>query len=168
VVSKERRSKSWRAGGLAATRYERCFPKARKSSRAEDIFMHVDYWHGDLGVDVKGNNLPDEIWVEFKNVRGEPGWVFGEATYIAFDMPEVHGFVMVKREELQKYCKKNVDFSGVVAKSKAYKRCYTRKDRKDLITKLVLEDLQELDSYRVKEYCTSYSHPQSDEVLYVS
>jgi hypothetical protein len=130
--------------------------------------MHVDFWHGDIGVDVKGNNLPDEIWVEFKNVRGEPGWVFGEATYIAFDIPELHGFALVERQELQNYCHQNVDFSGLVAKQDAYKRCYQRKDREDLITKLILQDLQELNSFTITEYCDTYFHPDSGEICYVS
>ena len=67
--------------------------------------MHIDYWHDDQGVDVKGNNLPDEIWVELKNVQGKHGWLFGEATSIAFDMPELASFVVVDREELKDYCK---------------------------------------------------------------
>ena len=47
-----------------------------KSSHTEDIHEHIDYWLAmsgqgqKWGVDVKGNNLPDEIWVEFKNVGG--------------------------------------------------------------------------------------------------
>lgn len=167
-VSVARRSKSWRSGNLAATRYERCYPEARKSSRAEDIFMHIDYWHGDIGVDVKGNNLPDEIWVELKNVRGQPGWVFGEAAYIAFDMPECGGFVIVSREELKEYCRLHVDLSELVQKKDAYKRCYSRKDRDDLITKLVLEDLRTLPSYVVKPYCNSYRHPDNGDKMYVS
>ena len=86
--------------------------------------MHVDYWHDDQGVDVKGNNMPDEIWVEMKNIKGNHGWLFGEATTIAFDMPELTGFVIVDREELAEYCRDNVDFSGLVRKQEAYKRCY--------------------------------------------
>ena len=147
-------------GALAEKRYKRAAPDARKSSKEEDMYMHVDFWHDDQGVDVKGNNVPDEIWLEMKNVRGDRGWLFGEATTIAFDMPELTGFVVVDREELAKYCRDNVDFSCLVAKDEAYKRCYQRRDRKDLITKLVLSDLEVLESYTVLPYCTSYSHPE--------
>ena len=121
--------------------------------------MHVDYWHDDEGVDVKGNNLPDEIWVEFKNVNGNKGWLFGEATTIAFDMPELAGFVVVDRKDLADYCKENVDFSNTVSRKHAYKKVYRRHGRQDLITKLCLEDLQTLDSYRVMGYCQTYTHP---------
>ena len=165
--SLNRRKASWRDGGVAATRYERAVPGVRKSTKQEDIHMHVDYWYDDEGVDVKGNNLPDEIWVEFKNVRGDKGWLFGEATTIAFDMPELAGFVVVDREELKDYCKEHVDFSTTVPKSQAYKKCYSRKDREDLITYLVLDDLQKLDSYHVVGYCCTYLHPETKKVCSV-
>ena len=75
---------------------------------------HIDYWLAmnpdgrKWGVDVKGNNLPDEIWVEFKNVRGNPGWLYGGAAIIAFDMPEEGGFSIVDRQELAFFCEKHV------------------------------------------------------------
>ena len=165
--SNHRRKASWRDGGLAATRYERANPGVRKSSRDEDRHMHIDYWHDDQGVDVKGNNLPDEIWVEFKNVNGDHGWLFGEAVSIAFDMPELAAFVVVDRVELKDYCKENVDFTVLVSKSEAYKKCYQRKDREDLITYLVLEDLKHLPSYTVVGYCSTYLHPETNKVCSV-
>ena len=166
-LSNQRRKASWRDGGLAATRYERANPGVRKSSRDEDIHMHIDYWHDDQGVDVKGNNLPDEIWVEFKNVNGDHGWLFGEATSIAFDMPELAAFVVVDREQLKEYCRDNVDFTALVSKQEADKKCYQRKDREDLITYLVLEDLKQLPSYNVVGYCSTYLHPETNKVCSV-
>ena len=77
-----------------------------KSSHTEDMHEHIDYWLAmspagkRWGVDVKGNNLPDQIWCEFTNVRGNKGWLYGGATIIAFDMPEEGGFVIVDRQEL--------------------------------------------------------------------
>lgn len=162
------RIRSWQRGNNAAKRYERANPEIRKSSRGEDIFMHVDYWHDDLGVDVKGNNLPDEIWVEFKNVNGKKGWLFGEATTIAFDMPELAGFVVVDRKDLADYCKENVDFSATVPRKDAYKKVYRRHGRQDMITKLCLEDLQTLDSYRVMGYCQTYTHPAEYYICSIS
>ena len=167
AVQSSRRKASWRDGGVAASRYERANPGVRKSSRDEDIHMHIDYWHDDQGVDVKGNNLPDEIWVEFKNVQGKHGWLFGEAVSIAFDMPELAAFVVVDREELKEYCKEHVDFSVTVPKNQAYKKCYTRKDREDLITYLVLDDLQQLPSYDVVSYCLTYIHPETGKACSV-
>ena len=122
--------------------------------------MHVDYWHGSYGVDVKGNNLLDEICVEFRNVRGDLGWVAGKATWIAFDMPELKGFVRVDREELLDWCKKNVDFESVVSKKDAYRKIYQRKDRQDKITMLVISDLMQLESYKVVPYSKQYRDPK--------
>lgn len=132
-----------------------------KSSHTEDIHDHIDYWlalsdTNKWGVDVKGNNLPDEIWCEFKNVRGNPGWMYGGATIIAFDMPEEGGFSIVDREELAFFCEKHVSDEVVKDKRNAYLKKYTRKDREDVITILKLHDLKSLVSYRVWEYDKKY------------
>ncbi len=156
MVDKGRLRRSWRDGGVSATRYERACPDAVKSSRDEDIKMHVDYWHGEDGVDVKGNNLPDEIWVEFKNVRGDDGWLYGGATIIAFDMPEEGGFSIVDRDELAFFCEKHVRNEKVDNKKDAYLKRYTRRDRQDVISILKLHDLKSLMSYRVWEYDQRY------------
>ena len=108
------------------------------------------------GVDVKGNNLPDEIWCEFKNVAGNPGWMYGGATIIAFDMPEEGGFSIVDREELALFCEKNVKDEAVTDKKNAYLKRYTRKDRQDVITILKLHDIKTLVSYRVWDYDQNY------------
>ena len=132
-----------------------------KSSHTEDMHEHIDYWlaikdGGKWGVDVKGNNLPDEIWCEFKNVRGNPGWMYGGAAIIAFDMPEEGGFSIVDREELAFFCEKHVSGEVVTDKRNAYLKRYTRKDREDVITILKLHDLKSLLSYRVWEYDKRY------------
>ena len=161
MISKERRKQSWKDGGVSATRYDRACLDARKSSRDEDINLHVYFWHGSDGVDVKGNNLPDEIWVEFRNVHGNPGWILGAAKWIAFEMPEVGGYIRVERKELLQWCLKNVEFENYVSnKQDAYRKIYQRKNRKDKITMLVLHDLKELKSYKVIQYLGTYIDPQ--------
>jgi len=161
MVSKERRKQSWKDGGVSATRYDRACADARKSSRDEDINLHVDFWHGSDGVDVKGNNLPDEIWVELRNVHGNPGWILGGAKWIAFEMPEVGGYVRVERKELLQWCLKNVNFEKHVKnKNDAYRKVYQRQNRKDKITMLALHDLQELESYKIIKYLNTYIDPQ--------
>mgnify|MGYP003141318865 FL=1 len=165
VVTQKRYKQSWRDGNIAATRYKRACPDARQSNKYEDINLHVDFWHeyvtpeGELrddGVDVKGNNLPDEIWVEFANVNGKPGWTKGAAKWIAFDMSEVGGFIRVEREELLMWCYENVSPEIVRSKLKAYKKIYQRKGRQDKITRLMLSDLRELKSYSIIPYCMEY------------
>ena len=160
MISEKRRKQSWRDGNISATRYKRACPDAHKSNRYEDINLHVDFWHGEDGVDVKGNNLPDEIWVEFANVNGKPGWTKGSARWIAFEMCEVGGFIRVDRKELLEWCYKNVSPDQVDNKLKAYRKIYQRKGRQDKITRLMLSDLRELKSYSIIPYCMEYVTPK--------
>jgi len=165
-TSQARRRYSNSTGRMAEVRFQRS-ARAKglfvtKSSRNEDMHQHIDYWlamsesGSKWGVDVKGNNLPDEIWCEFKNVAGNPGWMYGGATIIAFDMPEEGGFSIVDREELALFCEKNVKNEAVTDKKNAYLKRYTRKDRQDVITILKLHDIKTLVSYRVWEYDQNY------------
>jgi len=165
MISQSRRRYSNSTGRVAEVRFARAARslgfQVVKGDRKDDIHMHIDYWleydNGKTwGVDVKGNNLPDEIWCEFKNVNGDPGWMYGGAAIIAFDMPEEGGFSVVSRDELRNYCELNVSDVVVDQKRDAYMKKYTRKDRDDVITKLNLNDLKDLVSYRVWEYFTEY------------
>lgn len=164
-LSAKRRAYSGSTGRVAEVRFVRAARKkgllVTKSSHTEDRHEHIDYWlalkdGGKWGVDVKGNNLPDEIWCEFKNVAGNPGWMYGGASIIAFDMPEEGGFAIVNREELAFFCEKHVSDEVVKDKKRAYLKKYTRKDRQDVITILKLHDLKGLVSYRVWEYDPNY------------
>lgn len=164
-LSAKRRAYSGSTGRVAEVRFVRAARKkgllVTKSSHTEDRHEHIDYWlalkdGGKWGVDVKGNNLPDEIWCEFKNVAGNPGWMYGGASIIAFDMPEEGGFAIVNREELAFFCEKHVSDEVVKDKKRAYLKRYTRKDRQDVITILKLHDLKGLVSYRVWEYDPNY------------
>ncbi len=165
-MNKSRRRYSNATGRVAEVRFVRSARNkglhVTKSSHTEDIHDHIDYWlamspNGSRwGVDVKGNNLPDEIWCEFKNVRGNDGWMYGGATIIAFDMPEEGGFAIVDREELAFFCEKHVSDEVVADKREAYLKRYTRKDREDVITILKLHDLKSLMSYRVWDYDQRY------------
>ena len=165
-TSQSRRRYSNATGRMAEVRFVRAAREkglmVTKSSHTEDRHEHIDYWLAmssqgkRWGVDVKGNNLPDEIWVEFKNVQGKPGWLYGGAAIIAFDMPEEGGFAIVDREELAFFCEKHVANEFVANKKDAYLKRYTRKDREDVISILKLHDIKNLMSYRVWEYSKDY------------
>ncbi len=164
-VSNSRRRYSNATGRCAEVRFVRAARNkgltVTKSSHTEDRHSHIDYWlalsgQKKWGVDVKGNNLPDEIWCEFKNVQGNPGWMYGGAAIIAFDMPEEGGFAIVDRAELALFCEKHVSDETVTDKRHAYLKKYTRKDREDVITILKLHDLKNLLSYRVWNYDQRY------------
>lgn len=162
---RKRQQSSYRAGSFIELRYQKIFPDAVKSSPKDDVQMHVDFWHGDDGVDIKGNIMADAIWVEFKNVQGNLGWVFGKAKWIAFDMPELGAFLRVLRQELVDWCKENVEYQTIVAKKDCYRKGYRRKDREDLITKICLQDLQSLESYEEIKYAKQYNHPDTGETI---
>ena len=165
ALTNKRRAYSGSTGRVAEVRFRRAAEakglEVEKSSRNDDIHLHVDYWlaydgNGRWGVDVKGNNLPDEIWVEFMNVRGNPGWLYGGAQIIAFDMPELGGFVIIDRQDLADYCERTIEDTIVSDKRDAYMKKYRRNDRQDLITKLKLLDLNKIESFRIWEYFTDY------------
>lgn len=165
-LSNKRKAYSSSTGRMAEVRFVRAARSkglvVTKSTKTEDRKEHIDYWltisltGKRWGVDVKGNNLPDEIWVEFKNVKGDKGWLYGGANIIAFDIPEEGGFSIVDREELAFFCEKHVSDEVVTDKRHAYLKKYTRKDREDVITILKLHDLKNLLSYRVWEYDKRY------------
>ena len=164
-MKESRRRYSSKTGWVAETRFKRAAEelglKVMKSRSSEDIHMHVDYWlsfegGSNHGVDVKGNNLPDEIWCEFKNVNGSPGWMYGHSSIIAFDMPEEGGFCVVDTKDLKKYCEDHVEDVMVTDKADAYKKKYQRKNREDVITRINLSDLKSISSYRIWKYKTNY------------
>jgi len=133
--------------------------KTKKSSREEDIHLHIDYYvtrgsRSTVSVDVKGGNHPKVIWVEFKNVRGNDGWMYGKADWIAFELPEVCGFVMVLREELALLAESIVE-PVFVDKKDADRKYYQRKDRLDVISRLWLDDLKRCPSYNVLPYANT-------------
>lgn len=165
MISQNRRNYSSATGRVAEVRFVRAAKElgfqVMKGSRKDDMQLHIDYWlrHGGSskwGVDVKGNNLPDEIWCEFKNVAGNPGWMYGGAAIIAFDMPEEGGFSIVDRVELRDFCEENVEDVFVDRKEDAHMKKYSRKDRSDVITKLNLLDIRSLESYRIWKYAKDF------------
>jgi hypothetical protein len=164
TISNKRREYSNSTGRVAEVRFKRAAEslgfRVDKSRSKEDIHHHIDFWLHHSGkkysVDVKGNNLPDEIWCEFKNVKGERGWMYGMASIIAFDMPEEGGFSVVNRDELVKWCEKNIDDTAVDEKSQAYRKRYSRKGRADVVTRITLKDLRSISSYRVWAYLKDY------------
>lgn len=159
MISNERRVYSNQVGDLTAQRFvdacEAIGYTCEKSDRNTDIYDHIDYFvtrlNGTTSVDVKGGNHPNTIWVEFKNVHGNNGWLYGKAEYIAFDMPELGGFVMVGRKELARRCEQIVD-PTFVTKQEATRKYYQRAGRQDVISRLELPDIQNLVSFKVLKY----------------
>lgn len=159
-VSNGRWNYSRKEGNKSESRFvDACIEKGykvEKSTRQDDMHKHIDYYvkrngRDTVGVDVKGGNHPNVIWIEFKNVRGKDGWLYGQADWIAFDMAEASGFLMVLRKELASYCEANVE-TKLGTKEEATRRYYQRKGRQDIIARFHLSDLQKLKSYMVLPY----------------
>ena len=80
------------------------------------------------------------LWVEFRNVRGECGWLYGKADLIAFEID--NEFWLVKRTALVDLANKLVDNSQLVTNAnEALYRIYTRHGRHDQISKIKTTDL---------------------------
>ena len=139
---------------------------AKEASFKENVHDHIDFFVkgeteklSDFGfsVDVKArkrksrgsDEYDDEYaWVEFKNVQGKKGWLYGKADKIAFEIES--GFLMVDRAELVKWCEEKVDFTRFARKAHtAIYKVYTRKGREDLISRIKIEDVRGLNSCKL-------------------
>ena len=145
----------------------------RKSTRAENIFKHVDYFLSgkskagkkvEIKVDVKArkkssrkdNKYNDEwTWIEFKNVQGKPGWVHGDADFIVFERE--NDFVFANRKELVEWLSKSrkirYDLPFVNLAKLAKYKIYQRRGRRDEITQVKMEDILKLKSAKMWSKC---------------
>ena len=124
------------------------FDDIKKSDRESDMFGHYDFIIADkVKVDVKGakkinryDQAPhhDTHYIEFKNVRGNKGWVYGEADYIAFEYYDT--FVFVKRVNIIELCKSKI-LDKSIKNYKSIYGLYRREGREDLITLIPTKDL---------------------------
>ena len=133
----------------------------------QDMYKHIDYYikvgENKYSVDVKGNNPPHEIWLEIKNTLGNNGWLYGDATHIAFDIPEMSGFILVKTKLLREYVSKNVK-KEFVDRVDAYKKLYSRKGKADVITYITITDLLSID-HKIVPYSKQYKHPINGDII---
>lgn len=124
--------------------------KARK--RESRQMQQQDTWHA---IEFVGVAYPVTNIVHFKNETFDPlnpvftlgsgraGWVYGEATYIAFECDVL--FAIVKREQLIHHCALHVNFSNRVKHSSEAKyKVYSRYGRGDLVTYINVQDLYHL------------------------
>ena len=123
-------------------------------SSFNDEMNHIDFYlkspEGiEVSVDVKSrkkinradSSVNDDLtWIEFKNVQGRNGWLYGKADFICFEREQ--DFVMVNRQSLAKLCEKLVDTSLInVHNSMPLYTGYQRKNRKDLLSLIKITDI---------------------------
>ena len=135
----------------------------KNAKRRDNIQKHIDkYVTDDAGtwsVDIKArkktrrsdNNAQDDwIWIEFQNVRGNAGWLYGEADRIAFETQD--DFIVVDRSSLIDYVEDVVDMGkSVKYSSQAQYKTYRRAGRNDLLTMVELSEIKNNCEYSIWE-----------------
>tara|TARA_R110000824_G_scaffold161301_3_gene336551 strand:- start:124 stop:633 length:510 start_codon:yes stop_codon:yes gene_type:complete len=95
-----------------------------------------------------GNKQSSWTWVEFSNVNGKPGWLFGKADYIIFEMGD--GWIFVKLDKLRDLCKRLVDVGTIVkSPSEAKYKIYQRENRKDKISLIEISEIKNIGNYLI-------------------
>ena len=125
-----------------------------QTSAASNIREHIDFILArddepdKTAVDVKArkkvsrysDEYDDEnVWIEFNNVRGNPGWLYGKADKIAFE--RAFDFVLVDRESLKEYCEATVSPVVVKSTAEAIYKSFQREGRKDVISRVPMKDI---------------------------
>jgi len=151
AVSKGRYQYSFKQGNDAEKKFKDLMElrgnTCVKSNRNDDINKHIDFYVNEFSVDVKGNRHLETIWLELKNVRGNKGWLEGEADYIVFDVVELKSFCFFKTKELFDYVK---NIKEIAKDKKDYNKLYTRKERKDVLVKVRYNDIKHLEKQKIK------------------
>jgi hypothetical protein len=126
------------------------FENSRWSTEQEDMFDHIDVYVEDMSVDVKGlkkTNRDDETvdpdihWIEFQNVNGDKGWLYGKATHIAFEL--LDSYLIIDRNVLYEFCKEKI-VDRKIKNTKGLYTLYRRKGRQDVLSIVLTEDLLKL------------------------
>lgn len=128
--------------------------KVKDANAYDNMHRHIDFFITDpagvcQSVDVKGmkklnrsDNSPQDEWLflEFKNVQGNKGWLYGMADLIAFEMKDK--FTFIRRKLLAEIAEKLVDMNAKVFRSSDAKyKTYTRNNRNDLVSMIKATDL---------------------------
>ena len=126
--------------------------ECRKSTRYQDRWEHWDVElikDGKSGrIDVKGYKESHKhglTWIEFKNVSGDDGWIYGKAHAIAFEREDI--FDLINRVKLKKFVdNKIINKNGLVYKkeddlSDMIYQNYNRVGRKDVVVIVPFVDI---------------------------
>lgn len=124
-----------------------------KQSSKQEEFDHIDFHVSKdavkFSVEVKSRKKikrnddkvnDDLVWIEFKNVRGMRGWLYGRADAVAFER-EDH-FVIVDRKLLARLCERLCDLTKMNTDIKMpLYTGYQRRDRKDVLSLVKMSDI---------------------------
>lgn len=162
----------------------------RKATKHEDMKDHIDGYvticdrgraMATFSVDLKGDKYTSRAnngrmdclcqYIEFLNVNGDKGWLFGKADMIAVLNEEMDGFYLIKMKALRKFCEElfSVDLNRSVndiARTLTTVGCernlwtsnvecamhklYHRRDRLDeIVTQISMDDIKSLCKMRI-------------------
>jgi len=119
-----------------------------KTEDEDDIYNHIDYFlikkGKKIAVDVKHLVNKKRAFIEFKNVRGNDGWMYGKAECICFIVGDKH--IIVYREELLDYMNTKMNIKGLPFRMRPeeYYVMYGRGGRKDRYAMIPPKDLLEI------------------------
>jgi len=126
----------------------------KDATTQEDMHQHFDVIISKEGAEIKveikalkrltrsaKSSLRDLMWVELKNVRGNPGWLYGNAKIIAQQFENY--FLLVSRTLLKEFVEQRVSKIKVKSPKDAIYKIYTREKwgRKDQITLIKVTDI---------------------------
>lgn len=129
--------------------------RIRGSTKYEEMILHYDFV-----IEITKNNKieynrievksmksrnrgkpvdPTITYLEYKNVNGGPGWIYGSSDYIAFEQP--NNFLVVYREDLVIFAEKLKNTMKLNNISGIINTLYSRKNRDDLIGCFLTKDI---------------------------
>jgi hypothetical protein len=148
----------FKVGRDAEYRFAKHLDSPRFSSSQEDMEEHWDVKSAagtkyDVKAMKKWNRADPEPtdrmhYVELRNVKGELGWLYGEADYIVFETRR--HWIVVKRRTLMPFIEGLTENSEQSLKPTVYK-LYQRTGRKDLMTVVPTVDLLAISEEIIKK-----------------
>jgi hypothetical protein len=85
----------------------------------------------------------DKVWIEFLNVNGDLGWLYGQSDYIVFERNK--DFLIINRIRLKDFAEDQCDLAQLVTSPQdALYFGYRRVGRKDLVSMVKMDDLAKL------------------------
>ena len=84
------------------------------------------------------------VWVEIKNFKGEPGWLYGSADFIVFEF--IDQYLFIPRKHLVDFIHSKIDFSASIVANpwEAKYKIFQRQNNFDEITQVNSLDLLKL------------------------
>lgn len=126
--------------------------RLRPATKYENTVLHYDYvvelnGREYVRVEVKAiksrrRGLPPDprvIFVELKDIHGNPGWLYGAADVIAFQQPD--SFVFISRIALLQIVDQIQPQCRIAFQSGLHHTLYSRPNRQDLMLVLDIEDV---------------------------